>query len=116
MTLSPAAFSSASFSAGRLASSASLSPAPCSGKVTHAAAVAFCLDVAARLCTEHELLTDVALGVGCDTRKQPVWTSTPCGDSSYVTAPGESHYHFSGEAPKACAAEGGAAHAVCCGD
>ena len=45
-----------------------------------------------------------------------MWTSTPCGDSSYVTAPGESHYHFSGEAPKACAAEGGAAHAVCCGD
>ena len=43
-------------------------------------------------------------------------TSTPCGDSSYVTAPGESNYHFSGEAPKACAAEGGAAHAVCCGD
>ena len=65
---------------------------------------------------EHELLTDVALGVGCDTRKQPVWTSTPCGESSYVTAPGESNYHFSGEAPKACAAEGGAAHAVCCGD
>ena len=45
-----------------------------------------------------------------------MWTSTPCGDSSYVTAPGESNYHFSGEAPKACAAEGGAAHAVCCGD
>ena len=88
----------------------------CSGKVTHAEAVTFCLDVAARLCTEHELLTDVALGVGCDTRKQPVWTSTPCGESSYVTAPGESNYHFSGEAPKACAAEGGAAHAVCCGD
>ena len=109
MTLSPAAFSSASFSAGRLASSASLSPAPI-------AAATFCLDVAARLCTEHELLTDVALGVGCDTRKQPVWTSTPCGESSYVTAPGESNYHFSGEAPKACAAEGGAAHAVCCGD
>ena len=88
----------------------------CSGEVTHADAVAFCAAVAARLCTEHELMTDVAIGVGCDTKKQPVWSSTECGgvSTSFVTAPGESHYHFSGEAPKQCADESGKAHAVCC--
>ncbi len=52
---------------------------PCSGPVSWTKAKDICESAGARLCTEHELLTDETKGTGCSLDKKKVWSSTPCG-------------------------------------
>ena len=39
-----------------------------------------------RLCTHDELVAKEAAGAGCQTKKMPAWTSTPCKGRHYMTA------------------------------
>eukprot|EP00038_Savillea_parva_P000883 m.99499 g.99499 ORF g.99499 m.99499 type:complete len:964 (+) comp10311_c0_seq1:1-2892(+) len=53
-------------------------------------AIDICMAMGGRLCTEAELLADVARGTGCDLNTEAVWTRDRCGVDGVFVAPGSS--------------------------
>jgi len=54
----------------------------CVGKHKHHWANHHCELVGARLCTMHEIRSNVPKGTGCQVDKEYIWTSTPCLDGN----------------------------------
>jgi len=87
----------------------------CSGQLDFAAALIFCEDVGARLCSVDEVLNREAADSGCGYDYEIIWTSTSCGTNSYYTAYGDKEQAGSTSATS-CESSTSTKYARCCAD
>jgi len=79
-----------SFGSSEVCGESNLGLGGCSGFMSWSEAQEFCANAGARLCSADELKSDEARSTGCSLDRAYLWSSSECGDGSYLTAYGGS--------------------------